>query len=211
MSTSRTRPEGSSGSSIIRAARNLFLEKGYDGVNLDAIARAAGCARQTLYNNFGNKEAILKAVLTAHWRSLSESAALDGHGPGEDQTADRVLRDFAIRMLDFVEKADQVEFTRLIIAESRRLPWIGEEFYRLGKRPLFLALVGKLEELTQRGLLSCTRPDIAAHQFFGLIQEMSFWPSVMATGAATEGPSPEEIVEEAIRTFLARYAAVPAA
>lgn len=191
---------------IIRAARNLFLDKGYDGVNLEAIARQAGCARQTLYNKFASKESIFKAVLNEHWESLSGGSWFSGQDDAYDQTPAGFLRDFAIRMLRFVDDVDQVEFTRLIIAESRRSPWIGQEFYKVGKRPLLLALARELEGLTRKGSLDCPRPEIAAHQFFGMVQEMSFWPFVMGTGPTTDEVSREEIIDEAVRTFLARYA-----
>ena len=37
---------------ILAAARTLFLDAGYDGVNLDRVAEAAGVSRQTVYNRF---------------------------------------------------------------------------------------------------------------------------------------------------------------
>lgn len=206
MPKNTTRAQKGSGHEIIMAARNLFLEKGYDGVNLDAIAREAGCARQTLYNNFASKEAIFKAVLHEHWRSLSYYSPLGGLDIADGRTAEDFLRDFANRMLRFVDEAEQIEFTRLIIAESRRAPWIGEEFYQVGKKPLLLTLARELEGLTQKGVLQCLLPEVAAHQFFGMIQEMSFWPFVMATRSTSGAVSREEIVDEAVATFLARFA-----
>ncbi|MBT9372621.1 TetR/AcrR family transcriptional regulator [Rhizobium sp. CSW-27] len=191
---------------ITKAARALFLERGYDGVNLEAVAKQAGRARQTLYNNFASKEAIFKAVLNDHWASLSGCSPFSGSKAEQGYTAEGFLRDFAIRMLRFVDEVDQVEFTRLIIAESRRAPWIGQEFYEVGKKPLLLALAHELESLTQNGILRCSRPEIAAHQFFGMVQEISFWPFVMATGSTTGNVSREEIIDEAVKTFLARYA-----
>ena len=63
--TAPGRPPGApvSEAAILDAARTLFLEAGYDGVNLERIAAAAGLSRQTLYNRFGSKEKKLKATL----------------------------------------------------------------------------------------------------------------------------------------------------
>ncbi|MFG2087905.1 MULTISPECIES: TetR family transcriptional regulator [unclassified Spirillospora] len=43
---------------IIAEARDLFAEKGYDGVSLRAIARAAGVDPALVHHFFGNKEGV---------------------------------------------------------------------------------------------------------------------------------------------------------
>jgi AcrR family transcriptional regulator len=48
---------------ICREAERLFLENGYVATTIDAIAREAGVAVQTIYNSVGNKAAILNTVL----------------------------------------------------------------------------------------------------------------------------------------------------
>ena len=44
---------------IIEAARSLFIERGYAGATIDAIAQNAGVAPETIYAAFGSKRAIL--------------------------------------------------------------------------------------------------------------------------------------------------------
>ncbi|MEZ4451827.1 MAG: TetR/AcrR family transcriptional regulator [Nannocystaceae bacterium] len=48
---------------ILEVARRHFLDGGYRGVRLDAIAREAGCAKGALYLEFADKEALLRAVV----------------------------------------------------------------------------------------------------------------------------------------------------
>jgi len=192
---------------VIKAARRLFLKKGYDGVNLDAIARKAGVSRQTLYNIFGSKEGLFKAVLNDHWSTIAGSSDHSAENFPTDVSVEELLRVFANRMLHFIETLEQVDFTRLVIAESRHAAWIGREFYDVGKGPLLHAFIREIERLNTSGKLHCNSPNLAAHQFFGLILEVTFWPYVMAIGPATaELPSREEAVEEAIAMFIARHA-----
>jgi AcrR family transcriptional regulator len=47
---------------ILAAAGRLFVEKGYLGTTLAAVAAAAGVSVQTVYNVVGGKPALLKAV-----------------------------------------------------------------------------------------------------------------------------------------------------
>jgi TetR/AcrR family transcriptional regulator, regulator of autoinduction and epiphytic fitness len=48
---------------IAEAARILFLERGYAGATINAIARQAGVAQETVYAIFGNKLKILAFIL----------------------------------------------------------------------------------------------------------------------------------------------------
>ena len=50
---------------IVDAAQTLFLEDGYAGTSIGAIARRAGVSVQTIYNAVGNKAALLSAMLDA--------------------------------------------------------------------------------------------------------------------------------------------------
>src|SRR4051812_18046574 len=48
---------------VVAAAHDLFLEKGYGATTLNEVAKAAGVSVQTIYAQFGNKQAIVKQVL----------------------------------------------------------------------------------------------------------------------------------------------------
>ncbi len=208
----RSSSKSSSADAILAGARRLFLADGYDGVNLERIAEAAGVSRQTVYNQFGSKEAVFRSMIEFHWASINKDEIFShlprgrvpkGLGPDDPKA---ILKRFAEAIFRFVSDTDQIAFTRLVISESRRLPWIGQEFYRLGKQPLLRAFVGCIEKMIADGQLSCPHPELAAHQFLGLIQEFIIWPKVMAIGPAIQDMPPDKvIIDEAIRMFLGRY------
>ncbi len=193
------------------AAQRLFLEAGYDGVNLEQIGRAAGVSRQTVYNQFGSKEAVFQEVVRRHWNAVrSETASAFSAIETLETSPAAMLRSFAQALLHFVAETDQVAFTRLVIAESRRRPWIAEEFYRAGKQPILTAFAAALSAMASEGMIRCEHPELAAHQFMGLVQEFVIWPKVMAIGEAlTELPSSDLVIEEAIAMFLGRYGTAP--
>jgi len=60
---------------IIAAARDAFLEWGFEGAKVADIARRAGVAEGTLYLYFKNKNALLNAVVEAFYACLTEVAA----------------------------------------------------------------------------------------------------------------------------------------
>ena len=47
---------------ILDAAERLIQERGLDGVGLEAVAEAAGVSRQTVYDKFGSKGGVLRAM-----------------------------------------------------------------------------------------------------------------------------------------------------
>lgn len=191
---------------ILLAARGLFLQFGYDGVNLERIAELAGVSRQTLYNRFKSKEAIFVKVLEQQWEAVDFAGLAFGASPQSNRSAEAYLRNVADRLMMFAEEFNQVAFIRLIIAESRQMVWIAEEFYRVGKKPMLEGLCRGLSQLQERGLIRCPNIEIAALQYLGIIQEGLIWPKVMAIGAALNHAPPHTlIVDEAIATFMARY------
>jgi AcrR family transcriptional regulator len=50
---------------ILAAAHDLFLERGYTGTTLAAIAQAAGVVVETIYRAYGSKAELFKAVIRA--------------------------------------------------------------------------------------------------------------------------------------------------
>jgi len=67
---------------ILEAAQRAFLTHGLRGTSMEAIARAAGIAKPTLYAYFPDKETIYRAViegLTAGWFD-NFATALGGEG-----------------------------------------------------------------------------------------------------------------------------------
>ena len=202
------RPQGSNASSsILRAAKRLFLNAGFDGVSLEAVGEAAGVTRQTVYNLFGSKEGVFRAMVGLHWDEIArDSAIVQSTSLAIVLEPAAILRDFGAAIVRFIEGTEQVAFTRLVIMESRQRPWIAEEFYLLRKQPLLHGFTDCLRRLDAAGSISCMYPEIAAHQFFGLIQEFVIWPQVMAIGPAAQAmPASSLVIDEAVLTFLSRY------
>jgi AcrR family transcriptional regulator len=83
---------------ICAAAREVFLEKGFEGTTIDEIALAAGTRRSTLYNHFHDKNEILAAIADDYLEAVT---AVIGRLPSPRPTRaeiDEWVHDFA----DFV-------------------------------------------------------------------------------------------------------------
>jgi len=190
---------GGSREAIVEAAERLFLERGFASVSMDELAEAAGVARRTLYNQFPGKEEIFREML----RRLSGQLE-DAFPPGVETRGDvqDVLRLVARMVLELHKNPEYLGFLRMVVADSRQFPWIAKAFAAV-MDPQPERLVRYLAHLTALGILDCRNPMLAAHQFMGMLNELSLWPWMM--GREGLPVSAEEVVEEAIRMFLQHY------
>jgi TetR/AcrR family transcriptional regulator, regulator of autoinduction and epiphytic fitness len=190
---------GGSREAIVEAAERLFLERGFASVSMDELAEAAGVARRTLYNQFSSKEEIFREMLRRLSGQLENAfpPGVETHGDVQD-----VLRLVAHMVLELHKHPEYLGFLRMVVADSRQFPWIAKEFAAV-MDPQPERLVRYLAHLTALGVLECRDPMLAAHQFMGMLNELSLWPWMM--GREGLPVSDEDAVEETIRMFLQHY------
>jgi TetR/AcrR family transcriptional regulator of autoinduction and epiphytic fitness len=89
---------------IVEAARSLFIERGYAGATLDAIAQQAGVAVETVYASFGNKRAILSKLIDVSVVGDDEPISLlDRQGPRETMQETNQHRQIELFVNDIYE------------------------------------------------------------------------------------------------------------
>jgi AcrR family transcriptional regulator len=57
---------------VLDAARRLFAARGVHAVTMEEVARAAGVAKGTVFNRFGDRAGLALALLDEHERALQE-------------------------------------------------------------------------------------------------------------------------------------------
>ena len=72
---------------VLRAARELFLRRGYHGTTVEAVAQRARVSPQTVYNTIGGKAAVLKAVYDVALAGDDEPVSVGGRAAFEDIAA----------------------------------------------------------------------------------------------------------------------------
>jgi AcrR family transcriptional regulator len=88
-STLRQRQAQATASMIVAAAKALFLEQGYTGTTIEAIAERAGVAVSTVYAVFVSKRGILRAIRTA-WHERSHIRDVTFGDPGKAGPEERL-------------------------------------------------------------------------------------------------------------------------
>lgn len=167
---------------VLEAAHALFLELPYDAVSTDAIAKAAGISKTTLYVYFPSKEAVFSALVrencqqTAHaiWSSAAESDDVEA-----------ALRLIARNFMSMFATTDALAFYRTIIAQVPRFPELGRIFYESGPKVLQERIALFLRDASARGDLSVPDPELAASQFMQLISVDIPLTGLLGLGALT--------------------------
>lgn len=167
---------------IRKAARALFLEHGYGGTSMDAIAAAAPVSKRTLYQHFPGKAELFGAVISESWSHLTGAPLL----PSDiDEDPRIVLRAYLDRLQEHWDRPDIIPLLRLVIAEAPRFPELSRTFFAAGKEPAVQGLSVYLASLVRAGRLPAgTDPALAAAQFLGAIKEPLFWPRVLGVPVA---------------------------
>jgi AcrR family transcriptional regulator len=161
-------PPASSKTAQIRvAAGRLFLEHGYGATSMDAVARAAGVSKATLYAHFTNKADLFSAIVAAECaRAVPMVACQDVGGLPVAEALFRIGR----TLLDLLLSADALSVYRVVVAESPRFPELGRAFYQAGPMLTLGALATYLEGAHRRGELTVPDPTTAAELFWGMIR-----------------------------------------
>ena len=113
---------------LINAARELFLEKGYEATTLEGIAAKAGLHSQTLYRHFSSKVELAaagEAEQLTHFRSaISEKPA--------DLSTIQFWKQYVVQAASQVIGDDKGETYREVLHEELQSPIITQQLVQLG-------------------------------------------------------------------------------
>jgi AcrR family transcriptional regulator len=111
---------------ILRAAKDVFLEMGFERASMDVLAARAATSKRTLYAHFESKDKLFLAVVDLV-RELYLDKLKTPDDYGED-TAEAVVL-FCGRFLQLLLWGPALRTCRLGIAEADRLPEASAQYY----------------------------------------------------------------------------------
>ena len=205
-SARRGRPRGSEGRELLSIARLMFVNHGYRGTTMDAVAASAHISKQSLYREYPSKDALYAAVvrdwverghdaMRPHANSLSEShEARDG------------LLALAAVLQDALLSPPVLQMRTLIAAEALRFPDVASDYVTRSWAHNIHMLAEALGALTARGLLRVDDPDLAAEQLTWLVVAAPLNRLTLQAGAHPYSDHElEQVATQGVATFLSRY------
>jgi TetR/AcrR family transcriptional regulator len=190
------RPSDAARAQILKAAADLFAERGYDGTNLRAVARAAGVSQPLIHHHFGSKQGLWDEV---------KAAVVDGYG--EAQAPQFAMTEASPRFLDdglrailrwYQENPQAVRLGLWAHIEGDTRPWRGQ-------REQMAFVVRMFEDAQRKGLL---RADVPAFDLAMAVGGMAYYWFLFKERYAPVGgvdpadPAADEAFFESIRKLV---------
>lgn len=187
---------------ILDAAVLVFGERGI-AASMEAIARRAKVSKQTIYNHFGSKPELLRAIVE---RRVAEITAplLAPEGAADPQEA---LAAFARFMLGAVMAPRGTSLLRMTVQSAADQPDLARAFYEAGPRTSRQRLADFLEMETKAGRMAVDDPPLAAEFFAGMVIGGQQLAHLLGLGREADPAEIDAIAREAARRFMRAYAA----
>jgi len=200
-----TRRSPAKRAAMLRAAEDLFLQRGYVGTSMDDLATAAGVSKQTLYTHFGNKEALFVELVSRLTSDAGDRVERGDLAPSTLRDVRDAIVAFGTQQLGIVLTARLLRLRRLVIGEVERFPELAATLYERGPA----RGIAWLAELVDRGVragvldLGGLTTAAAGERLNWLIMGAPLHRAMLlGDGAALDGPAQRAHVQEAVEIFL---------
>lgn len=173
---------------VLDVATEYFLQHGYRGASINAMARSSGISKESIYRYFSSKQQLFEAVigreLIEYRRNLHR---LDATLRSMELRA--ALITVAETILGIITTDRTLALRRLIFDEATRSPEVGQHYYKIGPGQAYLVLENVLETHAHQSEFDI--PTLARH-FTGLL---SWRVTLERQCAVRPEPSADEIAE----------------
>ncbi|KZM78454.1 TetR/AcrR family transcriptional regulator [Cellulosimicrobium cellulans] len=190
---------------MLDAALEVFSRDGYDGGNIDEVARVAGVAKPTVYSHFGDKATLFEETLRRGARRANErvDAVIDAIDLDGDDLRGELTR-LGDALVGCVTHDDGAAVIRLQLGERARFPAVVDEVSRGSRERTIDRLAGKLAQLATAGRLRVRDPRRAARQLLALVAD----DALVTSGYGSRVLDPAELrgtIDDGVDTFLAAF------
>jgi TetR/AcrR family transcriptional regulator, mexJK operon transcriptional repressor len=187
---------------IISAAGELFVAHGYGAVSMDAVARAAGVSKATLYAHFASKDLLFASIIS---QACRESVAVADILPDPSADIGDELSALGGRILRFLLQDRALAIHRVVIGESIRFPELGRAFYDNGPAVLRRVFGAWIARQNAAGRLDVPEPERAADLFCGMLRTGLYLRASLGIAPSPGEAEIDATVAGAVTMFLRAY------
>lgn len=132
---------------LLKAALQVFGQKGFAGSRLEDVAKIAGVSKGTVYLYYSSKEELLKAVVREHISPIVETVKTRQRLCNKTHSAD-LITDAINQWWTRYGSTELNSITKIILGEATAFPDLGRFFYEEVIQPWW----EYLESILQRGI-----------------------------------------------------------
>jgi AcrR family transcriptional regulator len=176
----------------------LFLENGYEGASMDAIAKAAGTTKVSMYARFPSKDALFRSVLT--WAVGRPDWPIPEGPPPPFDDLENALRTIAHTAMRRALDPAMVQLSRIAISQAARFPDVARTIQNVIAWPRVQLLSDLLRHHAELGTIDAPDPDVLAQHFLALVAGA---PARLASFGLVRPPEVQEHhLDVAVEVFL---------
>jgi TetR/AcrR family transcriptional regulator, mexJK operon transcriptional repressor len=188
---------------LLDVATQLFMERGFEGTSIDAVAETAGISKPTVYARYRDKRELFTAVLRERIRQFLApiSAAAEAQATDIRPTdVETVLHELSRHMLTHVSTAECATLQRILAAQAAQFPELAKLAHEEGWLRAVRGVAAVLRQFHHRGQIDVDDPELAADLFLNLVLGHS--KRLAAHGIATDPDAEERTRKAAVKLFL---------
>ncbi|GLH81709.1 TetR family transcriptional regulator [Bradyrhizobium sp. SSBR45G] len=191
---------------ILDAAREVFLERGFDGTSIDEIAERAPASKPTIYARYAGKPALFAAIVE---RSIGELMNVGSYASPAG-TVQEKLCGLAMTIVDRALK-ESIGLLRVTIGEAYRFPDLSCQFHEVSRKRATHAVAVLLADTIAASGASARRTpskasEASAEIFIDLIVLPLLMRALMGMKERTIRKEMPGFVRERVKVFLALHA-----
>jgi len=188
---------------LLDVATSLFMERGFDGTSIDAVAEAAGVSKPTVYARYRDKRDLFAAVLRGRIRkwlapvSAAAEAQATETGPKSIKTT---LHELSRHMLAYTLAPEAGALQRILSAQAVQFPELAKLANEEGWLRAVRAVSSLLGQAAARGQIKVDDPELAADIFLNLV--LGHCKRLVLYGIAADPKTEERHRKAAVDFFL---------
>ncbi|MDD0841868.1 TetR/AcrR family transcriptional regulator [Pseudomonas sp. Gutcm_11s] len=187
---------------ILEAAKQLFMQNGYEGSSMDAIAAEAGVSKLTVYSHFTDKETLFACAVESKCEEQLPPLFFE---LGPNSSIEQALLAIGRGFNALVNSEESLAMHRLMVAQAAQNPQLSQLFFNAGPQRVIDAMRHLLEQASAKGQLSIDNPQHAAEHFFCLIKGGCHFRLMIGVLPPPDAQEADEHVQEVVRLFVRAY------
>ena len=186
---------------ILDAASEVLGERGLSAP-MEEIARRAGVSKQTVYNHYGSKADLVRALVERRVDTITAPL----REPGAEENPEDTLAAYARTLLTVVTNRNY-SLMRVTIQSAGEMPDLAREVFEAGPLRSRAELAEFLEMETRAGRMNVKDSKMAADLFGGMVLGHRQTKALLNIAPDLTEDQVEALALEAARIFMRAYAA----
>jgi TetR/AcrR family transcriptional regulator, mexJK operon transcriptional repressor len=188
---------------LLDVATRLFMERGFDGTSIEAVAETAGISKPTVYVRYRDKRDLFAAVLRdriRRWLAPVSAAAEAQAIETSPKSIKATLHELSRHMVAYTLAPEAGALQRILSAQAVQFPELAKLANEEGWLRAVRGVSSILRQSAARGQIKVDDPELAADMFLNLV--LGHCKRLAVYGIAADPATEERHRKAAVDFFL---------